>query len=183
MAEGNDSLRSRIDQLEREVALLKQKLPGRGVRKMSQVMILGLPLYHIATGPDPETGENRGHARGIIAIGDIATGIFAFGGVARGIVAVGGLAVGVVAIGGCALGVAIGLGGLAVGLLALGGWSVGVIAIGGGALGYYACGGAAFGTYVINSITQDPIAVEFFDHWLPGVADQFKQLRGAAKAR
>ncbi len=63
-------------------------------------------------GPDPEKGELRGHARGIIAIGDFATGVLAVGGLARGIVAMGGLA----------LGALVGVGGVCVGALALGGW-------------------------------------------------------------
>ena len=65
---------------------------GGGVRKRSSKVICGLPLYDIALGPDLQKGEVRGHARGIIAIGDVATGWLAVGGAARGIVAIGGAA-------------------------------------------------------------------------------------------
>ena len=44
----------------------------RGIRKRSPKTLCGLPLVDIAIGPDPEKGEMRGHAHGIIAIGDIA---------------------------------------------------------------------------------------------------------------
>ena len=49
------------------------------VRRRSKLTLFGLPLYDIATGPDPEKGERRGHARGIIAVGDFATGVLAIG--------------------------------------------------------------------------------------------------------
>jgi hypothetical protein len=61
-------------------------------------------VAEIALGPDPARGEMRGHARGLIAIGDFATGLIAIGGISRGVVAFGGLAVGGVAIGGGAVG-------------------------------------------------------------------------------
>jgi hypothetical protein len=51
-----------------------------GYRKRSGTVLFGLPLYDIAVGANPEAGEARGHARGIVAIGDIATGWLAIGG-------------------------------------------------------------------------------------------------------
>ena len=140
-------LKQRIETLEREVAALKNRgLPYRSIRKRSSRMFWGLPLYDIAMGPDPTNGELRGHARGIVAIGDFATGVLALGGIARGVVAVGGLAIGGIAIGGGA---------------------IGGIAIGGGAFGYYAVGGGALGEHVIDGMRQDPEAVRFFGDWLP----------------
>jgi len=105
-----------------------------------------LPLVSIAIGPDFAKGEVRGHARGVLAIGDIATGWLAIGGLARGLVAVGGLATGLVS-----------LGGLSVGLLALGGAAVGGVAL----------GGAAFGKHVIAGWQKDPEAVRFFGQYVP----------------
>lgn len=87
----------------------------KAVRRRSAYEFLGLPLYDIAVGPDLAHGEMRGHARGVVAIGDMATGIIAIGGLARGMVAIGGLAMGMVAIGGLAIG-AVALGGAAIGL-------------------------------------------------------------------
>ena len=133
----------------------------RSVRRRSSYEFLGLPLYDIAVGPDLAHGQIRGHARGVLAIGDLATGIIAIGGFARGIVAIGGLAFGVVALGGLAVG-ALAFGGAAIGLVALGGGAVGVVAMGGGAVGYYAAGGGAVGEHVISPMTRDPEAVRFF---------------------
>ena len=48
-------------------------------RLESKTKIFGLPLYSIAFGGDPEKNEKFDRAKGIIAIGDIATGIFAVG--------------------------------------------------------------------------------------------------------
>lgn len=169
MRDNVDQLKQRIATLEQEIAALKNRgYAYRSIRKRSNRSLWGLPLYDIAMGPDPEKGELRGHARGIIAIGDLATGVLAVGGLARGIVAVGGLALGaLVGIGGVCVG-ALALGGLAVGGIAIGGAAVGFVAIGGGAAGYYALGGGAFGEHVIDGMRQDPEAVRFFREWLPG---------------
>src|SRR5437773_671432 len=79
-------------------------MPFKGVRRQSSLTLCGLPLWAVAFGPDLEQGEMRGHARGIFAVGDMATGWFACGGLARGIFAFGGLALGLFAFGGGAIG-------------------------------------------------------------------------------
>jgi hypothetical protein len=153
------ALRERVADLE---ARLAAQPFHRGVRKRSSRTLLGLPLWDIALGPDPETGAMRGHARGIIAVGDLATGVLALGGLARGVVAVGGLSFGLVSLGGCAIGLLAALGGMAIGGIAIGGGAAGLIAVGGGAAGYYACGGGAIGTFVISATERSPEAVELF---------------------
>jgi hypothetical protein len=157
-------LEHRVAELEAEVARLRSRPFGtfRGVRFQSTVGIGDIPLIAIATGPDPERGEFRGHARGIIAIGDMATGVVAIGGLARGLFALGGLALGAVTVGGASIGVLLAVGGLAIGSVAFGGGAIGGAAIGGGAAGYYACGGGAVGTHVIRPGRIDPEAEEFF---------------------
>jgi hypothetical protein len=172
MKDDSDQLKQRIAALEQEVAMLKKRgYPYRGIRKRSDRYFWGLPLYDIAMGPDPEKGELRGHARGIIAIGDFATGVLALGGVARGFVALGGVALGLVlGLGGLSTGL-LAVGGLAVGGIAIGGGAIGGIAIGGGAFGYYAVGGAAVGEHVISGMAQDPEAIRFFSEWLPGLRE------------
>ena len=135
-----------------------------GVRRQSDYEYLGMPLWCIAIGPDPAKGELRGHAKGVLALGDIATGVIAIGGFARGFVAFGGLAIGVIAVGGLALG-GLAFGGLAIGIAALGGGAIGWVAVGGAAAGFYAAGGAAFGTYTIDAVAQSPEAVAFFTQW------------------
>jgi hypothetical protein len=140
---------------------------GRKFRRESTRKLLGWPLWSIAVGPDLEKGELRGHARGIIAIGDMATGGLALGGFARGLIAVGGMAIGLISFGGCAVGVLMAFGGLALGAIAVGGGAVGAIALGGGACGYYAMGGGAVGTHTVDAVNQDPQAVSFFEHCVP----------------
>lgn len=179
MSNDTYELQQKVDALEREVASLKNGAVRHSVRKHSATSIFGIPLYDIALGPDPARNEVRGHARGIIAIGDIATGVVAMGGVARGFVALGGVALGVVSLGGCSIGILLGIGGLGVGALAIGGLAIGLFAVGGGAIGLaalgggafgvYACGGGAFGQHVLTAIEQDPEAVRFFGQWIPGI--------------
>jgi hypothetical protein len=170
MSDEIQDLQRRVEELENELERVKATA-GRGVRRRSATTVLGLPLYDIATGPDPAKGEMRGHACGVIAIGDIATGVLAFGGYAQGLVAVGGAAVGGICIGGCALGVVLGIGGLAVGGIAIGGMAIGLVSMGGMAVGYYACGGDAAGKYLLTAQRQDPEAVEFFHRWMPWIDD------------
>ena len=80
-----DELLEEVKALRKEVTGLKRTVRGnsrrqqRGIRKRSKSTLLGWPVYDIAIGPDPKKGEHRGHAKGIIAIGDIATVVpFAF---------------------------------------------------------------------------------------------------------
>jgi hypothetical protein len=130
------------------------------IRRESGLKLAGLPLWSVAIGPDPAKGEKRGHARGIVALGDVATGVLAAGGMARGVVAFGGLAVGLASFGVLGLGL----------VLALGGAAAGGVAIGGGAAGVYAMGGGAIGTHVLSTAQCDPDALDFFSRtfeWWP----------------
>lgn len=143
-----------------------------GKRYRSESTIFGMPVLAVAIGP--HGNERRGHARGFIAVGDIATGVVALGGIARGIVALGGIALGcfsvggvslglLTAIGGCSLG-GIAAGGVAVGVVASGGVAVGLVANGATALGYFARGGAAIGTHIIRfGLPPDPQAARLFE--------------------
>jgi hypothetical protein len=145
---------------------------GVPIRYKSSATFLEMPVICIASGPDLDNNEARGHARGVIAIGDIATGLIAIGGVARGGFAVGGLALGGFAFGGLGLGL-FAIGGLAVGYLASGGAAIGYAAAGGLAIGYYAAGGAAIGKFVLGPLHRDPEAVAFFSRLLHGLLISF----------
>jgi transcriptional regulator with XRE-family HTH domain len=101
----------------------------------SSKTIAGLPLVHI------NTGRGLRHARGIIAIGNIATGIISIGAVSAGIISIGALSFGLAA-----------LGAFTFGIIALGAVSTGVIAAGGIAVGYFAAGGVARGIYAIGGV-------------------------------
>lgn len=175
-----ERLEKRVAELERQVAAFRGGglFPARGIRKRADWGIGDIPFYDIAFGADPERGELRGHAKGIIAIGDFATGFLALGGLSRGVVAFGGLAAGLFSFGGLSLGLLSAVGGLAIGGLALGGAAVGGAAIGGGAIGYYACGGGAHGTHVVDAMHRDPEAEEFFSRYgLEGVCSSGRRYR------
>ena len=108
----------------------------------SRATLFGLPLVHVNLG---RWGVRW--ARGIVAIGNVATGGLAVGGLSAGLVSVGGLSLGGLVLGGIAGGLAA-VGGIAAGVLAAGGVAFGWLAIGGVAKGVYALGGAAVGTNI-----------------------------------
>jgi hypothetical protein len=145
------------------------------VRVRSAGGIGRIPWVDIAIGPDIETGETRGVARGVIAIGDTAWGVFAHGESARGFVAFGdtawgGLAIGTRAIGLVSIG-ALGLGiisisGVSLGLIAIGGLAAGWVAVGGIVIGQYAFGALALGEHVTGFNRSDEEGRQFFGRWL-----------------
>src|SRR6516164_5317416 len=111
------------------------------MRWHSRAVYMEEPLISIAVGADWSRAERNGHARGIIAIGDIATGVIAIGGIARGLFS---------------------LGGIAIGIIALGGISLGVFTVAGLALGAFGFGGVAIGQFLLSPVHRDARAVEFF---------------------
>ena len=159
-----EDLDERVQELEAEIAALRERtlLPAVGIRWRASWSIAHLPLYEISLGSDPARRQLRGHARGIIAIGDVASGVIAIGGYARGIVAIGGLAAGIVSFGGLSVGLLGAVGGLAIGGLALGGAAVGGVAVGGSSVGYYSCGAAAAGAHVASATEHSPDAGALF---------------------
>ena len=171
--ESREELEKRVTDLEKQVASLRPSgvpVSFRGIRHRASWGIGDIPFYDVAIGPDWSRGEFRGHAKGIFALGDMATGVVAVGGLARGAIAFGGLAVGLLSLGGLSIGVLAAAGGLAIGSLAFGGGAAGGVAIGGGAIGYYACGGGAGGAHVWSPSRRDPAAADFFRRYgLQGV--------------
>ncbi len=116
--------------LKTEIEFIAMPWPHRpGRRAASSTVIMGMPLWSIAFGPDLEKGEVRGHAHGIFAVGEVATGVFAVGAVAVGVVAIAPVSIGVLA-----------LGGVAIGGVAAGAVSIGIISYGAVALGVFAYG-------------------------------------------
>jgi hypothetical protein len=156
-----------------EVLVREPRSTWKFRRYRSPISVFGLPLLHIALGPSQT--EFRGHAKGIIAIGDTARGLFAFGGVAFGVIAMGGLAIGLVGFGGAAIGLlsamggaaggGLAVGGGALGVVAQGGGAVGVIADGGGAYGYFARGDQAQGRFTISQGSSSPGAEDVLARW------------------
>jgi predicted Ser/Thr protein kinase len=124
---------------------------NKDVRLQSATQIAGFPLVDIAFGRDKDKGEEFGHAKGVIALGDRATGVIAYGGFARGVLAMGMYAIGIVSCGMFAGGVVtagmIGLGVFANGGLAIGYTSFGFIAIGVWAIGMFSMEWKAMGAF------------------------------------
>ena len=114
---------------------------GRRAMEYRSEQVWGdLPVLHVSVGGRQADGRYRlGRARGIIALGDVATGLVAVGGVAIGLFSVGGVAIGLVALGGVAVGF-VAVGGVAVGLLAVGAVAMGLTAVGALTLGLVGAG-------------------------------------------
>lgn len=120
----------------------------------SQRTLFGLPLVHVNIG-------RRDHwARGIVAIGNIATGFVALGGVSAGLLSLGGVSFGLLlALGAVTLGAA-SIGGVALGILAWGGIALGWLAVGGCAVGVYAAGGVVVASRVaVGGVAAAPLAI------------------------
>ena len=120
----------------------------------SKRTLFGLPLVHINCGPGIHW------ARGIIAVGDIATGLVALGGIAVGLFSLGALSLGLLlALGAVSAGI-ISIGGLALGILVLGGFALGVVSIGGISCGVYAAGGVVTASKVaVGGAVSAPLAI------------------------
>lgn len=103
----------------------------------SEATWFGLPLVHINL-------AHRGlcRAKGVLAIGNVATGIVSFGCFSAGLFSVGAIPLGLLSLGGFAFGLCA-IGGLAIGGIVCGGVAIGYLAVGGAAMGMYAVGGAA----------------------------------------
>ena len=108
---------------------------------VSKTKIFNIPLVHINIG----LGLKR--AKGIIAIGNIATGFISLGLVSIGLLSFGVLALGLLALGSFSCGL-LSLGAIAFGLLSFGGVSLGYFTFGGVSIGKYAIGGYAYGASI-----------------------------------
>lgn len=127
----------------------------RGIRRTSQTLVWGLPLWEISCGPDAARGERHGYARAVFAIGDQADGLVAIGGIARGGLTIGGISAGVISIGGLSFSLLAALGGVALAPFVLGGVAIGGASLGGVAIGVYARGPTAVGLHVVETDPPD----------------------------
>ena len=120
----------------------------------SKRTLFGLPLVHINCGPGVHW------ARGIIAIGDIATGFVALGGIAAGLFSLGAVSLGLLlALGALSVGI-VSIGGLAIGVTAWGGFAFGLLSVGGISFGGYAAGGVAIASKVaVGGAASAPLAI------------------------
>lgn len=140
----------------------------------SRRTLFGLPLVHV------NLGHGSHWARGIIAIGDIATGVVALGGIAVGLFSLGGVSLGLLlALGALSLG-AVSIGGVALGVLAWGGVAVGWLAIGGVGAGVYAAGGIVGAFKVaVGSIATGALAIGVEADGAQTILIPLEGLRGA----
>lgn len=129
----------------------EEKPGGWRYEYVSEAKVRGLPLVHI------NLGAGFCRAKGIIAVGNIATGFIAVGAVSVGMVSIGALAVGLCALGAFVLGL-LALGGVSLGLFVCGGIAVGVFSLGGVCVGYFAAGGVAAGRYAVGDRAQGYLA-------------------------
>jgi len=95
---------------------------------------------------------------GVLSFGVSAVCCFAFGACAAGPASVGGVVIGLIAIGG-----------VAVGLLAVSLGAMGFVGAGDLAIGHYASAQPLLSAHVFSATIQDPQAIQFFNHWLPGL--------------
>lgn len=136
----------------------------------------GLPLVHIKLGP----GITR--AKGVIAIGTIATGILSLGAISFGILSFGAVSIGLLAVGAMAMAALFAAGSIAVGAIALGGIAVGLLTIGGLSVGIYSLGGCAIGDKIARggyatariAIGDETSGEMRFDIAVSGQAEQIK---------
>ena len=119
---------------------VSSKNPGRRFEYKSAYTIFGLPLVHVVIGRDPKTGR-LGRARGIIAIGRLATGVVALGQIAIGVLSLGQLSLGLF---------------FSLGQLSVAGWqSAGQLA----AAPYLAVGQIAAGRYAVGQLVVGQYAI------------------------
>ncbi|MBU0993364.1 MAG: hypothetical protein KJ737_12795 [Proteobacteria bacterium] len=132
----------------------------------SRKTILGFPLIHYTNGKNPETGR-RIIAKGIIAVGRLATGVFAIGHASLGLIAVGQLGLGFLFGFGQATIGCVAIGQLAIGLIfGFGQIATGITAIGQVAFGKYVLAQIGFGDFMWTPKIKNPTAINYFRSFL-----------------
>ena len=136
----------------------------------SKRTLCGMPLIHINL-------RDRGvcRAKGVIAIGNIATGLVAIGSICAGVLSFGCISAGILSLGALALGL-LSIGGFSMGLFALGGIAIGIISIGGISIGIYAAGGCAIGAKIaVGDYAHAPVVFESQQQFRQAVSEHFPQ--------
>jgi len=127
---------------------------GRVYEFKSEAEMFGMPLVHI------HIGFGAKKAKGVIAIGNLATGLISIGLLSTGLISFGLLSLGLISAGILSLGLLISTGTIALGGLAIGAVSIGIVSIGAVSIGMYSLGAAAIATRVaVGDHAYAPIAV------------------------
>lgn len=120
----------------------------------SKRTLWGMPLVHINL-----CANGFCWARGVVAVGNIATGLVSVGAVSAGLFSFGAVSAGLLSLGALVFGL-VSVGAVAVGLLACGGVALGLVSFGGIAAGQFAIGGlASGGRLAIGGVASAPVAV------------------------
>ena len=115
---------------------------GRVFEYKSERQMFGMPLVHI------NVGLGLRKAKGILAIGNIATGFLSIGLIAKGLLSIGLLSIGVVAFGLLSLALLLAVGNISIGTFSLGAVAFGVFTLGAVSIGVYSVGAVAVASRV-----------------------------------
>ena len=120
----------------------------------SKRTFLGLPLVHVNIGLKPV------HAKGVIAIGNVAQGIIAIGIAGVGVITLAPVGVGLLLAIGCVVVGGVALGSLAVGVIAMGAVCCGIFTMGAVAVGQFSYGALALGSQIaVGDVAHGNIAL------------------------
>lgn len=108
----------------------------------SKRIVRGLPLVHI------HIGFGFQKARGIIAVGNVATGVLSIGLIARGIVSFGILTAGLIGTGVLSLGLLLAVGAVSLGIFSVGAVAMGIFTLGAVSMGMFSVGACAVASHV-----------------------------------
>jgi len=108
----------------------------------SKKTLLGLPLVHI------NVGRGIKKAKGIIAIGNIATGVISIGLIAQGGLAIGLLSLGFLGIGTLSLGLLLAIGAISIGTISIGAIAIGILTLGAVSIGMFSVGALSVASHV-----------------------------------
>jgi len=115
---------------------------GRIFEYKSKRIVFGMPLVHVNIG----WGVKK--ARGVLAIGNIATGFFSIGLIAKGLLSIGLLSLGVIGVGCLSLALLLAVGAVSFGTFSLGAVAIGIITLGAVSIGMYSVGAVAVASHV-----------------------------------
>jgi len=126
---------------------------GRLYEYKSEKTLFGLPLVHI------NIGFGARKAKGVVAIGNIATGFVSIGLLSTGLFSTGLLSLGLLSFGLLSIGI-LATGAVSLGVLSIGGVAFGMFTIGGVAIGAYSTGGLAIASRIaVGGHAIAPIAI------------------------
>jgi len=114
----------------------------RAYEYKSKRTLFGLPLVHI------HLGWGLMRAKGILAIGNIATGVFSLGLLSIGLLSMGILSLGLLSSGAFALGLLLAVGSIAIGTFAVGAVAIGVFTLGALAIGMFSTGALSIASHI-----------------------------------